>query len=51
MTTAAIRNWLDNHQLAIEMGMNVGQLDRDKAHRLRLELIRRRRQQEKEDPR
>lgn len=40
-STVAIRNWLDNHQLAIQAGMNVGQLDRDKAHKFRLELIRR----------
>lgn len=39
--TDAIQQWLSNHRLAIELGMNVGQLDRDKAQALRIELSRR----------
>jgi len=41
LSTEAMREWLKGHVACIEAGMNVGQLDRDKAQAFRLELIRR----------
>lgn len=46
ITTAAIVNWLNNHRAAIAAGMNVGKLDRDKAHAFRLELAKRKAEEE-----
>jgi hypothetical protein len=41
ISTAALQAWLNNHVNAIAVGINIGQLDRDKAQAFRLELIRR----------
>ncbi len=41
LPTDAIVTWLNNHRAAIAAGMNVGKLDRDKAHQFRLELAKR----------
>ena len=41
LSTTAIVNWINNHRAAIAAGMNVGQLDRNKAHQFRLELAKR----------
>ena len=36
----ALRRYLRNHYEAIALGMNVGQIARDKAHRISIQLIR-----------
>ncbi|AEJ92258.1 hypothetical protein OPTIMUS_217 [Mycobacterium phage Optimus] len=36
-----LRAWLDNHQSAIDAGLNVGQIQRDKAQAFTVELARR----------
>ena len=41
LPTESLRAWLSNHKSAIEAGINVGQLARDKAQAFRLELARR----------
>ena len=41
LSTEAIERWLANHAAAIAAGMNVGQIDRDKAQRFRIELSKR----------
>lgn len=41
LSTESIERWLRNHRLAITAGFNVGQIDRDKAQKFELELIRR----------
>jgi hypothetical protein len=41
LSTTAIVTWLNNHRAAIAAGMNVGQLDRNKAQQFRLELAKR----------
>jgi hypothetical protein len=41
LETAAIEKWLANHTLCLEAGVNVGQLDRNKARAFRVELARR----------
>lgn len=41
ITNESLRTWLRNHQSAVDMGYNVGQIDRNKAQTFRLELIRR----------
>lgn len=41
ISTESLKRWLANHRLAIELGMNVGQLDRDKAQRFTVEIHRR----------
>ncbi|WP_165607002.1 hypothetical protein [Mycolicibacter kumamotonensis] len=42
LSTASIQTWLDRHRVAIAAGVNVGEIDRRKAQRFELELIRRR---------
>lgn len=42
LSTEAIQSWLDRHRAGIEAGVNVGQIDRTKAQRMRAELARRR---------
>lgn len=41
LSTESIQKWLENHVACIEAGVNVGQIDRDKAKAFRLELTRR----------
>lgn len=41
IASADMGRWLRLHKQAIELGVNVGQIDRDKAQRMRLELTRR----------
>lgn len=38
LSTESLETWLANHKMCIEMGVNVGQIDRDKAQAFRLEL-------------
>jgi len=42
LSTKSIQAWLDRHRVAIAAGVNVGEIDRRKAQRFELELIRRR---------
>jgi hypothetical protein len=39
--TAQLRSWLANHGESIAAGVNVGQIQRDKAQAFRLELAKR----------
>jgi len=41
LSIEAMREWLKGHVACIASGLNVGQIDRDKAQAFRLELIRR----------
>ena len=41
LSTAEIQRWLFNYAASLAAGVNVGQIKADKAHRMRLELIRR----------
>lgn len=41
VSSEALRGWLNNHVAALEAGVNVGQIDRNKAQAFRLELSRR----------
>ena len=41
LTTEAMRAWLKRHVACIEAGVNIGQIDRNKAQAFRLELAHR----------
>lgn len=41
LSTSAIEAWLTAHRAAIAAGVNIGEIDRCKAHKFEVELIRR----------
>lgn len=41
LPTETLQLWLSNHQTCLEAGMRIGEIDRHKAQRISLEIIRR----------